>query len=296
VLTIDGICQQNSDKPHECKTLVTRAQFEKLLSVLPLDRGQQEQPMSATAKRQFAIQYSHLLVFAAEAEKRGLQNTPESRLLLEYSHAQTMAQLMAQHLKELTRPTIEQAKDFYAANQDLYAELTLQRVYIPVQQLTDGKTNEVEMRAVADDLYRRAATAVEFSGLQAEANEKAGIKNPPQPTIVVPTSALPIGLQSVRQLKSGELSQIIQDSSGFYFYKLESKRLLAFEAAAAEIQEKLVELNLQQEITRLLSSAKPVLNAQYFQQSAVPPRHPRKTMMSSPGMHPAMPVSATPSN
>jgi peptidylprolyl isomerase len=248
VISVDGLCQPGDVKHRECKTSVTRAQFEALVTALPLERRNPGQQMSPAAKRQFAMQYSHLLVLATEAEKRGLQNTQAARELLQYARLQVMAQMLTHYLQGTTRPTLEEVKSYYTANQERFVELTLQRVYVPAHQLADGKTNEAEMRASADDLHQRAATIAEFSELQAEVNEKADIKNPPESRIVLPANALPATQEAVRKLKVGELSQVIQDPSGFFIYKLEAIRPLALEMAAKEIQDILTELKMQQQI------------------------------------------------
>ena len=297
VINIDGLCQAGSEKKHECKTSVTRAQFEALLSVLPREGGNSGQTMSPQAKRQFAVQYSHLLTLATNAEKLGLQNSPEGRELVQYAKLQALAQVMTHQLRGTAQPTPEEINNYYEVNQRRYAELTLQRVFIPIHRQADGKTNEVEMRALADDLRQRAATGTEFSELQLEANKKADIKEPPESRIVLPASALSLSQQAVLQLKEAELSQVIQDASGFFVYKLESSRTLPFEAEEDEIHDTLAELKLQQQVDKLLGANKPVLSPQYFQQSAVSsgPRSARKTVLIHPPQHsrPMPPTGAT---
>jgi PPIC-type PPIASE domain len=268
VISINGLCPP-SGKTRECKTTVTRAQFEQLLTVLPGERTTPIQQMSAAAKRQFAVQYSHLLAFAAEAEKRGLQNAPEGHELLQYARMQALAQMLTHQFQAETQPTQEEVKSYYVANQQRFVELTLQRVFIPVRQLANGKTNEAEMRDLADELHQRAATTNEFRELQAEVNERAEIKDPPDSRVVLPATALPSTQQEVvQQLKPGELSQVIHDPSGFFIYKLEAIRPLPLEAEAKQIQDELAESKVQQQVAKLLSSSKPALNQQYFQQGA----------------------------
>jgi hypothetical protein len=297
VISIDGLCQAASEKKHECKTSVTRAQFEALLSALPREGGSPGQFMSPQAKRQFAVQYSHLLTLAANAEKLGLQNSPEGRELVQYARLQALAQVMTHELRGSSQPTPEEIKNYYTTNQQQFAELTLQRVFIPVHRQAEGKTNEVEMRALADDLRQRAAVGTEFSELQLEANKKADIKEPPESRIVLPASALSLSQQAVLQLKQGELSQVIQDASGFFIYKLESSKTLPFDAEEDQIHDTLAELKLKQQVDKQLSASKPVLSPQYFQQSAAPsgPRSARKTIVLHPTPHsrPMAPVGAT---
>jgi hypothetical protein len=244
------------------------------------------------------MQYSRLLVLASEAEKRGLQNSSAGRELLQYARLQALAQVLTQQLRATTQPTLEEVRAYYTNNPDRYVELTLQRVFIPVHSVAEGKTNEAEMQALATDIHQRAATADQFRDLQAEVNQKAEIKDPPESRIVLPATALPpTQQQTVLQLKVGELSQVIQDSAGFFIYKLEATRPLPFEMEAKEIQDNLAELKLQQQVSKLLNATKPVLNPQYFQQgSAFGARSARGTVNIPvpPPFRPAPPVATTP--
>src|SRR5438270_3038006 len=77
VITVPGICHSSSShvkaaapaSKEDCKTVITRAQFEALANAL--------QPnMNAQTKRRLAEVYPRLLVMAQEARKRGLEDKP----------------------------------------------------------------------------------------------------------------------------------------------------------------------------------------------------------------------------
>ena len=66
VLTIKGLCADTTQKGDACKTLITKAQFEKIVENI--------QPgMAPAMRRQFATRYSQVLTMSTEAEKRGLE-------------------------------------------------------------------------------------------------------------------------------------------------------------------------------------------------------------------------------
>lgn len=293
VITIEGVCNAptSSARHRECKVSVTRQQFEHLLSSLPQGPGQVVTP---AGKRQFATQYSRQLILSAEAQKRGLQNTPEGRILVEYAQSQALAQMLGVQIRNANRPTEEEARKFYEANKARYSELTLQRVYVPVRMVAPGKTNEAEMRALVDDLHTRAEGVADFSALQEEATQKADIKSAPSSKITLPASALPTGQQAAAELKEGELSAVIQDPSGFTFFRLEARRTQVFEAAAVEIIENLTEQKVQMQVDKLLAASKPVLNAQYFQPTSGLGKHAARKTITLPQQRPmvARPASA----
>ena len=69
MITLKGFCADAKLQGDACKTVITRAQFEKLADAL--------QPgMSSAIRRQLATRYGQVLKMSTEAEKRGLDKEP----------------------------------------------------------------------------------------------------------------------------------------------------------------------------------------------------------------------------
>jgi hypothetical protein len=264
VITIDGLCQAKNATTGECKTVVTRAQFDKLLGAVSGERSGPPQQIPPEAKRQFGTRYAQMLTFATEAEKRGLDKSPEAQELFHLMRLQVLAQIMGNALQKESQPSADEVQKYYNDNAQRYTELTIQRVLVPIRPAGEGKTNEAEMKKLADDLRQRAAGGAEFKTLQAEAFEKAGLSNPPETKQVLQAQAIPPTHQAVRQLKAGEVSQVIQDPTGLYIYKLESQRQIPLEQVKPEIERTLGRQKVQQQVEALMNSTTPVLNPQYF--------------------------------
>jgi hypothetical protein len=264
VITIDGLCQAKNTTTGECKTVVTRAQFDKLLGAVSGERPGPPQPIPPEAKRQFGMRYAQMLTFATEAEKRGLDKSPEAQELFHLMRLQVLAQIMGNALQQQSQPSADEVQKYYNDNAQRYTELTIQRVLVPIRPAGEGKTNEADMKKLADDLRQRAASGADFKTLQAEAFEKAGLSNPPETKQVLQAQAIPPTHQAVRQLKAGEVSQVIQDPTGLYIYKLESQRQIPLEQVKPEIERTLGRQKVQQQVEALMNSTKPVLNPQYF--------------------------------
>ncbi|MFB3815124.1 MAG: peptidylprolyl isomerase [Terriglobales bacterium] len=267
VVTIPGVCFNKATGP-DCKTMMTKAQFEQLMDTLAGGRERQ-QPVPAGAKRQLAIQYSRLLLFAAEAERKGLENSPEAQELLRFARLQALAQAMTRQLQKQSQPTPAEVQQYYDSNPPRFTELTLQRIMVPIKATGDSKTNEAEMKTLADQLRQRASTGADFKTLQAEAYVKAAMQNPPETKQVVLANALPLAHQAVLQLKPGEVSQVIQEPTGIYIYKLESKRVLPLEQVKPEIEPVLAQEKFQKAVDAMIVSSTPTLNPDYF--GAAPP-------------------------
>src|ERR1700686_4803121 len=107
VITINGICNPASattktpaaattthkSASPDCKTVVTRAEFEQLVDIL------QVPPAS---RKQLATQYAMRLVIANDASKRGLDHSVRSEQLLKLARMQVLTRQLAQSLQEET--------------------------------------------------------------------------------------------------------------------------------------------------------------------------------------------------
>ena len=264
VITLDGVCRAKDPKTGDCRTAITRAQFDKLLNALGAARPGHPLQLPPAEKRRFATQYARTLFFATEAEKEGLLDRPEARELLHFARLQVAEQEMRRELQEKAQPTPDEIQKYYDANLQRFTELTLDRILIPLRKAEGGMADAGERQKLADDLRQRAVAGADFKTLQKEAFEKAGLQNPPETTMVMRSTTLPPSQQSVLQLKPGEISPVVQDPSGLYIYKLESKRPLPLDGVKQEIQNTLTGQKVQQEMEAFTHSMNPVLNPQYF--------------------------------
>src|SRR6202140_3765510 len=84
VLTLKGFCADATQQGDACKTVISRAQFEKLAESL--------QPgMSPAIRRQLATVYSRILRMSTVAEKRGLDKQPKFEEKMNYARMQVLS-------------------------------------------------------------------------------------------------------------------------------------------------------------------------------------------------------------
>lgn len=278
VITVDGVCRTPSAKGSECKTVITRGEFERLITVLSRPRnGQAQKSIPPEAKRELAIQYSRLMLFADLAEKEGLQNTPEGRELIHFLRLQAMTEELARSLQQKAAPTPEEVRRYYDHNPERYTQWELQRIVVPRSANSENQPNKEELKKLAEDLRQRASQGSDFEVLQKEAYEKTGMEHEPGVKLVlVPGTSLPEAHSAVYRLKPGELSSIIEDPAGFYIYKLDASTLTPFDRNKAEIQELLAGQKAQETIRQLVESNKVHLNSNYFE-PAYPKVEPKTT-------------------
>lgn len=96
VITIQGLCDNppaDKTKASDCKMVITRAEFEKLVDALSPN-------MAPPARRQLATRYAMGLVMAREAHKMGIDQGPRFEELLRIARVQVATQQLGQALQE----------------------------------------------------------------------------------------------------------------------------------------------------------------------------------------------------
>jgi hypothetical protein len=277
VITINGLCDNPpADKTaaSDCKTVVNRDEFEKLVNAI--------QPMMPPrARRQFAMRYADALVRAQKAQQMGLDQGPQFDLHMKLMRIQVLAQALNQAMQEkASQISDKDIEDFYNANLVDYEEVDLQRVFVPLtQQLATPKTKlsaaeeqkrskaaDATMKSEANKLHTRAVAGEPFKKLQAEAFLVAGIKTKSPTTSMEKTrrNSLPPSQVSVMDLKTGEVSAVLTDQSGYFIYKAGPKQTLPLDEAKEEIRGAMRTKRLQEGMQSIQQSATPTLSDSYF--------------------------------
>src|SRR6266403_3630221 len=267
VITLKGFCADATQQGDACKTVITRAQFEKLAESL--------QPgMSPAVRRQLATAYSRMLRMSTAAEKRGLDKAPKFQEKMNFARMQVLSGELSSALQEDSRNVTDgDIDDYYKKNEPSYEQATFARIFVPrskqivnpvirpkagtkagtkasTKASTTARTNqppteaqkkasEEAMTKLAAGLRARAAKGEDPDKLQKEAYVAAGLPgNAPSTKMEkVRRTTLPANQQAVMDLKPGDASEVISDpNSGHYIYKLVSKETLSVDTVKAEIR------------------------------------------------------------
>jgi hypothetical protein len=250
VITLNGFCADPTRADGACKTVVTRAEFERLIDAL--------QPgMPPDLRLKVAVAYARNLKMAAAAEKRSLDQTPAFEEEMRYARMQLLAQDLDRSLRaEANNISDADLADYYKNNEPSFEEATLARIFIPRAKQAPAKERAVRpddaqdkdaqeksdaeaMTKLAADLRARAASGEDPDKLQIEAYTAAGIPGTTPVTKMekVRRAALPPRHESVMDMKPGEVSQVFSDPGGGHFiYKMIRKQTLTLDDAKAEIR------------------------------------------------------------
>jgi hypothetical protein len=282
VVTIRGLCEQPAINTNGCQTVITRAEFDKMVETL----GKDMPPFSG---RQFALQYTQMLALANEAHRRGLDRSPHFEEMMRLLRVQTASKEMEAALQdEAAKVPEKDIEDYYREHHDAFVEVSLQRIFIPkskeqlayLQQVPDPEAAppvfeaDPAMKVLAEKLRGRAAAGEDFSKLQQEAFQVMGVKaEPPSVNLgKVRSNGLPKDQASILDLKPGEVSQLMTDPTGYSIYKAGEKDIVPLDKVRQEISSALRGKRYNDQRRSIQQSVTPTLNEAYFVQLAAAQR------------------------
>ena len=231
VITVQGVCDTSAggSNPSDCKTVVTRAQFEKMLAAIQPNMPKQGQ-------KQLASRYALVLILVQKAHEMGLDKGPEFDEQMYLQRLQLLARLAGEQAqKNAAKVTDAEIEDYYKQHSSDYTTISYDRLYVPKmkqdlavapndpEKRDKREASQAEMKQEADKLRARAVSGEDFTKLQQEAYDFAGSKLKATNTRIdkVTKTGLPPSDASIFDLKKGEVSQVFADPQGFMIYKVE---------------------------------------------------------------------------
>ncbi len=293
VITIQGLCDGADKTAADCKTVITRADFEHLVdTVAP--------KLPPPARKQFANRYANALIMSKEAEKEGLDKTPKFDEMMKLTRMQLLQQALGQSVQEKAAQVPDKdIEDYYKANQPAFEQFHLVKLYVPRHKeplpggpkLSDDaqkkrdEVGEAAMKKLAESLRTRLAAGEDADKLEKEAYTAARNKMTPPTTKLdnIRHNMLPPDQAPVFDLKAGEVSKVMEDENGFIIFKMLSKEELPLEKVHDEIRNTLRSQRIQEGMQAAQKSATATLNDAYFSVPGAAPVPGMKMPMGGPG-------------
>lgn len=293
VITILGVCDGKvpASPPPDCKTVITRASFEKLVDAI-------DPKMPPGRRQQLADTYARALAMSEAAEQRGIANAPGTEEVLKFSRMQTLSQLFIRELqREASNVPPADTEKYYKEHQQDYLQGTFLRIFIPKTPPGGEKPpDEKALAAEADKIHAAAAAGGDFEKLQKQAYDDLGLKTPPPPTAAGTQrrESMPPSQAKVFDLQPGKVSEVMDEPGGFYIFKLENRKQLSLEEVKPEINRTLEQERIKDAVETLTKNVKPELNQEYFGSGASPAPTGMPPVSRPPAPKPAAPASKTP--
>jgi hypothetical protein len=295
----------------DCKTVITKAEFEKLANAVAPN-------VTPQLKKQLANVLPRLIAMSAEAKTRGLEKTPQFEETVKFAKMQILTNELQRSIQEqAAKVPPEEIEKYYKEHPEAFEQLNVDRLFVPRtkqdnddekeenaknEKLTDeeqkakqakekeeAEESEQAMSKLAETLRAQAAAGEDFAKLQKEAFDAAGMKIT-SPNVNLPKvrhSGLPPAHAAVFELKPGDVSQVINDSAGHYIYKVNSKDMPPLEQVKDEIHSTLQNQRQRELMDKLNNSFKVDTNEAYFGPggpgTAPPPRIQNRRNAPGPG-------------
>src|SRR5712692_3221819 len=241
----------------DCKTVITKAEFERLAS-----------GVAPNLTPQLRKQLATMQILTQELQRTTQEEAakvPEAEIAEYYKKNPEAYEQY--NLDRLFVPRTKQAEAPEAKNNDKDEKLTEeQQKAKDEQEKRKQAEGEEEMTQLAEKLRARAAAGEDMAKLQKEAFEAAGMKID-SPTVNLPTvrrTGLPPGHTAVFELKEGEVSQLINDTGGHYVYKVNKKETLPLEKVKEEIHSTMQNQRMRDAMEKYQNSFKAETNEAYF--------------------------------
>jgi hypothetical protein len=281
VVTVHGVCPEGqiapAGKPDACTMVLTRAQFEGLVSSLNVNNTNYPPP----ALRGFATDYANILALASAGEKAGVEKDPRFADLMKIARARVLAESYRRSLQEkYANPSDDEIAAYYNQNVEKYGQTKIERIHIPKVDPTRPQDRRPEFEAkakkLAADIRERAARGEDVTSLQVEVYKTLGLKaQPPQTELSTnPKPTFPANVeQDINALKAGEVTKVEFEPSGFNIYKVRSRNTIPMEQAKAQIVREISQKNIDAALKGATSGVHSELNEQYFSfHNAAPPQ------------------------
>jgi hypothetical protein len=233
------------NKTTDCKTEVTRAQFERLVDSL-------EPKMRRSDRIRVAVRYAEGLIFAQKAHELGIEKDPKFEERAKYSYLQTLS---ASFNKYLTLKGLDvsdsEVETYYREHPELFVQGHFERIFVPnlrkhsdVPSTPEGvykmrAADEAAMKSLAERVRARAIAGASFGRLQAEVYKFAGQDKADTPDVdldEVNRTEAPAELQQVFDLKPGQISEVISASKGWHIVKMISLKTIPLSEAKGTLQ------------------------------------------------------------
>jgi hypothetical protein len=250
-----------------CKTVITREQYENLLSVLGA------RP-SAYHGLKFARRYAEVLLFSEKGRELGVEKDPRFQEKVRYSYLEALHQFTLAKLQEQadTVTDAEVAK-YYKEHPERFVQVHMFQIAVPkhkVHAVAQGSTTtanadtaeQSEMHKLALRIQKEAAAGVDTDKLEEKVYKLAGDPSVPGTDMgeQVPDQ-IPVEYRKLMfDLNAGQVSQVSEDDHEYLIFKCTEKHVIPL----TEAKRFLGWLRMRDLKESLRDSVKTQFNEQYF--------------------------------
>lgn len=268
VITVHGLCDKapgsGASDPSSCSKIITREEFERLISVLNPE-GQAVPPL---ARQNLARNYADYLAVEAVAKKAGIEDTPEFRELMNWARLRTATDLYRRSLQEKYRnPSPEEISAYYKQHFSVFERVSLARILV-TRENPSAAEKDFDKKALetAKAARERAAKGEDPAQIQKDAYAALGFSVPPSTDLGKRRRSDLIASEAaeVFSLPEGGVTQVQTEVKSYVIYKVLSKDPMTEEEARPEITREIYQQKFKAAMKSVLDAAPAELNKEYF--------------------------------
>jgi peptidyl-prolyl cis-trans isomerase C len=267
--SIFGVPSSAAGTDGNCRTVITRAQFERLANAL-------NPQMSHETKMQIATRYPEMLLSVQRIKELGLDKDPSFETRLGFGYVQVLHIALTQYLQNKARDVSDaDVEKYYKEHPEAFEQVDLLRILVPTAKGRASKpapatpsggsatAAEPAMKIEAERIRREAAAGGDFEKLQEKGFKAAGDpSDPPNVELGKITRAeIPVAYHKVIfALRPGQISEPLPSPEGWFIFKVRSKSVIPLNNAKGVIQK----IRTKESMDALKGSIHPQLNEAYF--------------------------------
>jgi PPIC-type PPIASE domain len=260
----------SSSSGSDCKTQITRAEFEKLMKTVAPGAP-------AQARRQIASRYVQFLTAANEGVKLGVDKEPEFNEQLALMRLQLLGQDAERKLQsQASNVSDSEMKAYYDQNPSAFEEVTLTRVLVPRVPPDPKSTDPApDGKAIADNARQQLMIGGDPEKIEKGIYDQLKNTNPPPSTKFGARrhGSMPAPQeQKIFAMKDGEVTEVMPDPSGFVIYRVDEKKQLLFEDVKGDVKQRIVRQRMGDVREKITNASKADFNDAYFGPEAPSPK------------------------
>lgn len=256
---------------------IRQSEFEGAMAALP---PEYRDFVKGPGRRQFADDYLRMRILAQQAEKNGLDKSPE--------HVRQMAVLRQNllandQLKRLQAEITVAEPDLQKAYQDRLGEfeqVSARHILIAfkgsrAQQAGKPELTEDEAKAKAESIRQQLVGGASFEETAKKESDDVGSGAQGGSLGSFGRGQMVPEFETVAfNGKVGEVSPVVRTQFGYHIIRVDERSTVAFEQARADLEKELQGQRLQEKLQSLLTDAQPTYDEAFFGPAPAAPKQP----------------------
>lgn len=263
---------------------IKKSEFEAALETIP---PEYQAYASGPGKKAFAEDYLRMKLLAREAEKRGLDKTPEVAQRLRLMRDNTLANAELERIQESTKISDTDLQKAYDERKSTFEQARARHILVafkdsPAAQPGKKELTEEEAKAKAEQIHAKIAGGAQFEELaSAESDDRGSATQGGELGWFTKGQMVPEFEQAVFGGKPGELSPVVRTQFGYHVIKVDEQRIQPLADVKPQLERELMQVQVQQRLDQLKTASAPTFDEAYFAppsppQPAAQPNSPSK--------------------